>query len=165
MVSAKHQLGVNLVRHPEMAESPKEAPALLKEAAEAGEWRSSIALGLLSRDGIAGTAVDPKTAYYHYRVAALQGGSEALKLVAHDLDTISTRLGPEQTAAIDADAKAWFGDHHLTLQFIRKDGGKWKEYPVYGVVAPDAGLHAGRLVPTDPSAGYRGEPNHRRSSN
>jgi len=165
MVSAKHQLGVNLVRHPELAESPREAPALLKEAAEAGEWRSSIALGLLSRDGLAGVPVDPRMAYYHYRVAVLQGGSEAVKVVAKDLDSMSARLGPEQTAAIDADAKAWFGDHHLTLQFVRKDGGKWKEYPVYGVVAPDPGLHAGRLLPTNPATAYVGETSHKRSSN
>ena len=165
MVSAKHQLGVNLLRHPELAESRKEVPELLKEAAEAGEWRSSIALGLLSRDGLAGVPVDPRMAYYSYRVAALQGGSEALKVVAHDLDAISARLGPEQTAAVDADAKAWFGDHHLTLQFVRKDGGKWKEYPVYGVVAPDAGLHAGRLLPTNPSAAYMGEPKRGRLAN
>ena len=163
MVSAKHQLGVLLIRHPELAESRKEGPPeLLKEAAEAGEWRSSIALGLLSRDGLASVPVDPRMTYFHYRVAVLQGGSEALKVVAHDLDAISARLGPEQTASIDADAKAWFGDHHLTLQFVCKDGGKWKEYPVYGVVAPDPGLHAGRLLPTNPSAAYIEEPNRGR---
>jgi len=165
LVAAKHQLGVILVKHPELAESPKESVGLLKEAAEAGEWRSSIALGLMSRDGMAGVSVDPKVAYYHYRVAALQGGKEALQVIAHELDAISGRLGPEQTAAIDADAKAWFADHHLALNFVRKDGGKWKEYPVYGVVNPDAGLHAGRLLPTNPSAGYLGEPPRRLSVN
>src|SRR5205814_348855 len=61
MVAAKHQLGVILVKKPELAASPQEAPALLKEAAEAGEWRSSVALGLLSRDGM-GVPVDPRTA-------------------------------------------------------------------------------------------------------
>jgi uncharacterized protein len=165
MVAAKHQLGVILVKRPDLAESSKESQALLVEAAEAGEWRSSIALGLMSRDGVAGVPVDPKVTYYHYRIAILQGGKEALPLIAHELDVLSGRLGPEQTAAIDADANAWFANHHLALNFVRKDGGKWKEYPVYAVVAPDPGLHAGRLVPTDPSAGYMTEPSRRLSAN
>ena len=163
MVAAKHQLGVILVKKPELAASAQEAPALLKEAAEAGEWRSSVALGLLSRDGI-GVPADPGTAYYHYRVAALQGGDDALRVVASDLESIASRLGPEQVATIDGKAKAWFGDHHLALQFINKDGGKWKEYPAYAVVNPEDGVHAGKLIPADPSAGYMGEPNRRLSA-
>ena len=125
MVPAKHQLAVILLKHPELAASPQEAPALLKEASEAGEWRASVALGLLSRDGMSGVPANLKAAYYHYRLAALQGGEEALKIVDNDLDAISGRLGPEQTAAIDADAKAFYENHHLALQFINKDGAKW----------------------------------------
>ena len=86
-------------------------------------------------------------------------------MIGHELEALSGRLGPEQTASIDADAKAWFADHHLALNFVRKDGGKWKEYPVYAVVAPDPGLHAGRLLPTEPPAGYMAEPHHRLSAN
>lgn len=148
MVAAKHQLAIVLLKHPELASSQQEAPALLKEAAEAGEWRASVALGLLSRDGMAGTPVNIKAAYYHYRVAALQGGDEARKLVANDVDAIAGRLGPEQTAAVDAEANAWFQNHHLSLQFINKDG-RSKEYPTYAVANPDNGMHAGRLVPGD----------------
>jgi len=150
MVAAKHQLGIFLVKKPELALSPQEAPALLKEAAEAGEWRSSVALGLLSRDGM-GVPVDPKAAYYHYRVAAFQGGDEAHKVVANDLNAISARLGPGQTAAIDAEAGAFFAKHHLALQFVNKDGASWKEYPTYAVVNPEEGVHAGRLLPTESS--------------
>jgi len=165
MVAAKHQLGVILVKRPDLADSPKESEALLLEAAEAGEWRSSIALGLMARDGVAGTAVDPKVTYYHYRIAVLQGDKEALQLIGHELEVLSGRLGPEQTATLDADARAWFADHHLALNFVRKDGGKWKEYPVYAVVAPDPGLHAGRLLTTEPSSGYMAQPPHRLSAN
>jgi hypothetical protein len=164
MVASKHQLGVILAKRPDLAESPKEATALLNEAAEAGEWRSSVALGLMSRDGVAGVPVDPKMTYYHYRVATLQGRDEALQLIGKELDAISRRLGPDQTDGIDAEAKAWFANHHLTLNFVRKDGGKWKEYPVYAVVNPDEGLHAGRLLPTNPSAGYMAEPPRRLSN-
>jgi TPR repeat protein len=162
-VTAKHQLGVILVKKPELAATTQEAPALLKDAADAGEWRSSVALGVLSRDGI-GVPVDPRTAYYHYRVAALQGGDEAQKIVANDLETIAVQLGSEQTATVDGEAKAWFENHHFALQFINKDGGKWKEYPTYAVMKAEDGAHAGRLIPSDPSAAYTNEPNRRLSA-
>ncbi len=161
LVVAKHQLGIALVKHPELASSPQEAPALLKESAEAGEWRSSVALGLLSRDGMIGTPVDSKAAYYHYRVAALQGGAEARKVVANDLEALSAKLGPEQTASIDADANTWFENHHLPLMFIIKDGMKWKDFPAYGVASPQEGAYAGRLVPGDPSGPFTGGADHR----
>ena len=166
MVSAKHQLGVVLLKHPDLASSQQEAPALLKEASEAGEWRASVALGLLSRDGMSGVPADPKAAYYHYRLGALQGGEEALKIVVNDLDAISGRLGPEQTAAIDADAKAFYENHHIALQFINKDGPKSKEYPAYAIANPAPGEHAGQLIPTDPSAaGFTRAPGRRLSTN
>jgi len=165
MIAAMHQLGVILVKNPALAASPQEAPALLKEASEAGEWRSSMALGLLSRDGMAGVPADAKAAYYHYRLAALQGGGEALKVVANDLDAIAGRLGPKQTATIDADARAWFENHHLALQFINKDGAKWKEFPAYAVANPANGMHAGQLIPTDPTAGLTQAPTRRLSAN
>jgi hypothetical protein len=149
MVAAKHQLAVVLLKRPDLAASQQEAPALLKEAAEAGEWRASVALGLLSRDGMAGMAVDPKSAYYHYRLAVLQGGDEVGKIVANDLDALSGRLGPQQVAALDADANAWFQNHPLTLQFINKEAGKSKDYPAYAIANPDSGMHAGRLVSSD----------------
>jgi TPR repeat protein len=163
MVAAKHQLAIVLVKHPELAASREEAPALLKEASDSGEWRSSVALGLLSRDGMAGVPADQKTAYYHYRQAALQGGEEAIKVVGNDLDAISGRLGPEQTAAIDGEAKAWYGNHHLILQFV--NGAKWKEPPSYAVGKPENGVHAGQVIPTDPSAGFMEAPTRRLSAN
>jgi uncharacterized protein len=165
MVAAMHQLAVILLKNPGLAESPQEAPALLKEASEAGEWRSSMALGLLSRDGLAGVPADPKAAYYHYRVAALQGGEEALKLVGNDLEAISRRLGTEQAETIDAAAKSWFESHHLALQFVNKDGAKWKEFPAYAVTKPENGIHAGWLVPTDSSEGMMRSQAHRLSPN
>jgi hypothetical protein len=165
MVAAMHQLGVILVKHPDLAASPQETAKLFKEASEAGEWRSSVALGLLSRDGMAGVPADQKAAYYHYRVAQLQGGDEALKVVGNDLNAISGRLGPEQTAAINADAKKWFESHHLALQFVNKDGVKWKEFPAYAVANPASGVHAGELLPSDPSTGFMGAVNRRLSAN
>ncbi len=161
LVVAKHQLGIVLVKHPELASSPQEAHALLKDSAEAGEWRSSVALGLLSRDGMVGMPVDARAAYYHYRVAALQGGAEAHKVVENDLEALSAKLGPEQTARLDADANAWFENHHVAMIFILKDGMKWKDFPAYGVASPQEGAYAGRLVPGDPSGPFTGGADHR----
>ena len=161
LVFAKHQLGITLVKNPQLASSPEEGRTLLKEAAEAGEWRSSVALGLLSRDGMAGTTADPKAAYYHYRVAVLQGGEEASKIVGNDLEALSSRLGPQQAASIDADASAWFANHHVAMMFILKEGMKWKDFPAYGVANPDEGSYAGRLIPNDPLVQEMTEPGHR----
>jgi len=147
MVAAKHQLGIVLAKRPDLAASPREAPALLNEASEAGEWRSSVALGLMSRDGINGVLLDPKAAYFHYRVAVLQGGDEAVKVVGKDLDAISGRLGPQQTAALDADARTWFDDHHVTLQFVNKDGAKGKDSALYAMPTPPRGIYAGASSP------------------
>jgi TPR repeat protein len=158
LVAAKHQLAILLVKNPDLAASSQEVPTLLKEAAEAGEWRSSVALGLLSRDGL-GVPVDSKTAYYHYRVAALQGGDEARRVVANDLDAISARLGPEQAAAIDSEAESFAANHHVALQFVNKDGARWKDYPTYAVVNPEGGAYAGRVIPTQSSDYVKSSPN------
>jgi TPR repeat protein len=163
LVAAKHQLAILLVKNPELAASPQEVPTLLKEAAEAGEWRSSVALGLLSRDGM-GVPVDSKAAYYHYRVAALQGGDDALRVVARDLDAISTRLGQEQAAAIDSEAEAFAANHRVALQFVNKDGARWKEYPTYAVVNPDQGAYAGRVIPTESSDFLKSPPDGKLST-
>ncbi len=161
LVNAKHQLGITLVKNPQLASSPDEASTLLKEAAEAGEWRSSVALGLLSRDGIAGVPVDPRAAYYHYRVAVLQGGEEARRIVSNDLEGLSSRIGSQQAAAMDADASAWFANHHVALTFIAKDGMKWKDFPAYAVATPEEGTYAGRLFPIDPAQQQMTDPGHR----
>ena len=106
-VIAKQELGVVLVKRPEFAVSPKEALTLLEEAAESGEWKSSLTLGLMSRDGI-GMPVNLKAAYYHYRIAALQGGEQARQVAEDNLRVLSPKLGPEQAAAADSEAATWF---------------------------------------------------------
>ena len=58
-----------------------------------GYWKSSAVLAVLLRDG-KGVARDDKAAYYHFRVAALQGGEKAAELLANDLRTLSSELGP-----------------------------------------------------------------------
>lgn len=121
-VPAKHELGLLLVRNPTLAASPREALGLLNDAAAAGNWRSSILLGVLERDGL-GVPVDIEAAYYHFRVAALQGGKPASQLIAQDLALLSTKLGPARTQATDLQASQWYKDHPIDLVFVEKDAG------------------------------------------
>jgi TPR repeat protein len=72
-VPAMHSLGLLLVNHPELSQNPQQSHALLEAAANAGSWKSSVALAVLARDG-RGVPVDPKAAYFHFRIATLQGG-------------------------------------------------------------------------------------------
>ena len=153
MVAAKHQLAVTLLKHPELG-PVKDAPALLKEASEAGMWQSSMALGLVWRDGMAGVKADAKLSYYYYRLAAIQGGQQALQMINNELEALSDRLGAEQASAVDRDAQAWFAGHHLFHSFVDKDGGKHKEYPVYAAKARGPAVYSGPAIPLELSAGF-----------
>jgi TPR repeat protein len=135
-VIAKQELGVALIKRPELAVSPREVPTLLEESSEAGEWKSSAALGQLSRDGI-GMPVNFRTAYFHYRVAALQGGEETRQVIADDLGALSLKLGPEQTAAIDSEATSWFQNHHVRLQFTYRNSANSSELILYKREKPE----------------------------
>ena len=73
-------LGLLLVNHPDLAKSPQEARFSLEFASNAGFWKSSVVLGVLARDW-KGTAADLEAAYYHFQVAALQGGEAAKRLL------------------------------------------------------------------------------------
>ena len=145
LVAAKHQLAYLLVQKPELATSSTEATSLLTEAASAGFWKSSILLGILARDGRM-MAADTKEAYYHFRVATLQGGAEASELLANDLGRLVTMLGPAQSAEIDKKAAEWFNQHHLSITFVFPGGGISKEFPAYALESPERDMHAGRLI-------------------
>jgi uncharacterized protein len=106
-VLAMHQLGLFIVRNPTLAASPTEATDLLEEAAADGSWRSSVLLGILARDGRAGKAKDMKAAYYHFRIATLQGGDTATRLVASDLRLLTSELSVGDVSSLDSEAMAW----------------------------------------------------------
>src|ERR1039458_8297119 len=109
-VPAMHSLGLLLVRNPGLAKYPREATALLNDAANAGNWRSSVLLGVLARDGN-GMPFDNGAAYYHFRVAVLQGGDGARKLVENDLRLLSAAIGSDRAQAIDSEAGKWYRHH------------------------------------------------------
>ncbi|HEY1805950.1 MAG TPA: tetratricopeptide repeat protein [Terracidiphilus sp.] len=128
-VPAMHELGLLLARNPALAVSAREAFELLNTAAEAGNWKSSVLLGVLERDGN-GVPVDIEAAYYHFRVGALKGGDEARRLTARDLELLSAQLGQGRTAAIDLKASDWYKQRGVNLMFVRNDEKNPREFAV-----------------------------------
>jgi uncharacterized protein len=149
-VPAMHSLGLLLTKNPELAKSPDEAIGYLKDAANAGSWRSSVILGIVARDGD-GVPVDTSAAYYHFRVATLQGGDEAKKLIEYDLRLLSSKLSQSQTQAIDLQAEQWYKEHPLVLEFIHKEGQNRTRFPHYALAVPEDGVHVVPLVPALPN--------------
>jgi hypothetical protein len=64
-------------------------------------------LGILARDGRAGKPKDNKAAYYHFRIATLQGGGTATSLVASDLRFLTSELNAGDVSTLDSEAMAW----------------------------------------------------------
>jgi len=145
VVAAKHQLGLEILHKPDLARTPNEAVVLFEEAASDGFWKSSLVLGILSRDGRE-MAKDCKAAYYHFRIAALQGGERAATLAANDLRALSLDLGQAQIQAIDQKAAAWAQKHSRPLEFVNLQGENASMFPAYALLYPPKDMHAGALV-------------------
>jgi hypothetical protein len=140
-----HSLGLMLVNHPELKQGPQESRSLLETAANAGSWKSSVVLGILARDG-RGVPVDYKTAYYHFRVALLQGGAEAEKVIKKDIEIMAARVGAEPSQAAVSAANTWFEHHSVPLIFVYKEGAPRRDFPMAGIaLTPDGS--AGQLLP------------------
>ncbi len=144
-VPAMHSLGLLLVRNPGLARSPSEAVDMLNAAANAGSWKSSMLLGVLARDGD-GVPRNNEAAYYYFRVASLQGGDAAAKLLETDLRNLSVRLGSGQAQAIDAEAGNWYRQHHFALEFVDKVGEDGAGFPAVALAFPQNGSHAAQLL-------------------
>jgi TPR repeat protein len=145
-VPAMHSLGLLLVNHPELKQAtPQESRILLETAAKAGSWKSSVVLGILARDG-RGTPVDNKTAYYHFRVALLQGGADAEKVIKKDVEIMAARITAEDSQTAVSAANTWFEHHSLPLLYVYKEGVPRSDFPMAGIaIAPDGS--AGQLLP------------------
>jgi TPR repeat protein len=148
-VVSMYSLGLLLLDHPELARSTDEAVRLLDQSSKAGNWKSSAILGVLEREGKM-LPLDSKNAYYHFKLATLQGDDAARGLLSHDLKLLAEKLGAQDTATIDAQAAAWHQQHPMVLQFIYKGGENWKRFPAFALAAPGIGSYAGRLIPTSP---------------
>jgi uncharacterized protein len=148
-VPAIHSLGLLLARNPGMAKSPDETIKLLDQSADAGIWRSSMILGVLARDG-RGVPADPGAAYYHFRIAVLQGGDEANKLLDNDLRKLAAQLGTGTTANLDTQAKGYYQHHQIVLEFVYKSDELKAKFPAYALAAPENGAHALQVVASQP---------------
>ena len=143
-----YQLGLLLERNPDLAKNPGEATVLLNDAANAGSWSSSMVLGVLARVG-KDAPRDASAAYFQFRVAALQGGDEAEKLLKTDLQQLTAELGADRTAEINAQAKDWHRRHHTVLEFVYKQGVNETGFPAYALAAPEGGGHTAILLPAE----------------
>jgi hypothetical protein len=148
-VPAMHSLGLLLINNPSLKQDVQQIRTLLETAASAGSWKSSVVLGILARDGYEGL-VDDKDAYYHFRVAALQGGEPAKRLVKRDTDMLGAKIGSDQRRTADAAANAWFERHSLTLAFVYRDGARG-DFPTAGIASAPDGSFAGQLLPLSSS--------------
>jgi hypothetical protein len=149
-VPAMHSLGLLLARNPRLARQADEAVTLLKGAANAGLWRSEMLLGVVARDGI-GVPVDAGEAYRHFRIAAFEGGREAVQLVAFDLTHLSAKIGADATKTIDAEAEAWSARHKAVLEFVEKEGENRDRFPALALAVPEMGAHTAQLLPALPN--------------
>ena len=106
-VPAMHQLGLFIVRDPALAASPSEATDLLEKAAADGSWQSSALLGILARDGRAGVPQNKNVAYYHFRIATLQGGDSATTPLENDRHLLTSELAGSNISSLDSEATSW----------------------------------------------------------
>lgn len=106
-IDVKHCLGLLLLKYPAMAQSIEEGALLLEEASRAGRWRSSVALGILARDG-SQSAADPSRAYYYFYLARLQGGPTARRLVEPELTKLRQRLTKAEQRSVESRADGAF---------------------------------------------------------
>lgn len=138
-VAGKHALGLLLVNHPEFAASENEALVELKEASDAGNWKSSAILGVLERDGKYGGAPNPPRAYFYFHLAALQGGKENRQLVSPDLAALEKKLSPEQRTSLAAEAESQFEKNPTPMMFVLKEDEPKGGFPM--VAATDIAPH------------------------
>ena len=128
-VPAIHSLALLLINHPQEEQTSGEARSLLETASSAGEWKSSILLGILARDG-RGTPVDKRAADVYFHEAILQGGKLAGDLVMKDLSMLDAIFDTTQRQAILAEAQTWYTQHSQIKKFIAKDNRAQKLFPL-----------------------------------
>jgi hypothetical protein len=147
-VAAKFQLALRMIRDPKFASSnsTKEAVELLEQASSLGFWKSTTVLGTLYRDG-RGEPKDKEAAYYHFRIAALQGGLKAATLLANDIKALRSELDESKTLALDLMAADWVQKHRRALEFVGAPRGSEKAFPALAIAYPEPGIHAGKAFP------------------
>lgn len=120
-VPAMYTLGILLADHPEVKQQkPAEDVEWLEEAAAAGTWQSSAALGMMARDG-RGIPQNMAEAFRWFSIAARQGGTAAQKNMSTALQKCREALTADQQ---DEELRAvddWVSQHpHMDL-FVFND--------------------------------------------
>ncbi len=145
-VPAMHLLGLLLLNHPEIPQQPSEAEGLLSRAATAGNWRSSVALGIMNRDGRR-TQKNIAAACRWFAIAGRQGGTDVDEYLRGDLATCHRILSAtEEHDVLDA-SKAWMTEHRRKDLFVFGDAYRSGDFPSLEAfeiepvqVSTDAGL-------------------------
>jgi uncharacterized protein len=141
-VPAMHSLGLLLIRHPEVKQSPDEAHAMIETAATSGSWRSSVLLGIFARDGT-GAPVDKRSALLHFEIAELQGGEEAEKLLSKDIEILTAFFPPEDCSTIHQSARDWYAEHQATQsEFVTTDPALAKFFPYRPTAVASPAVHS-----------------------
>jgi TPR repeat protein len=131
-VPAMHRLGLLLVNHSDLPQTPREATDLLLSAAEAGSWQSSALLGILARDGRL-VPQDQEGAYRWFRIAVSQGRSPAENLLRGELQCLAASI--PNSASADQEAAAWLQAHPNHDLFVYSSGLNPKYFPIKDVYA------------------------------
>lgn len=156
-VAAKHQLALVLIGDSRFA-SPryaKEAVGLMEEASSEGFWKSTTVLGILYREG-RGEPSDKEAAYYHFRIAILQGGQNAATLLANDIRALRSELDESRTLALDSKAVAWVQQHSHALEFVHAPVGRDRTFSGLAIEYPEGQTHAGKFSPLSENEGEDG---------
>jgi len=149
-VPAMHSFGLLLVNHPELKQTPGQSRTLLETAENAGSWKSSVVLAILAQD-MRTVPVDYRAAYFHYRLAVLQGGEEADHLIKRDMNAVGTKISDQERQIAIAAADAWFEHHSLKFVFLYKNGTSSKDFPAAAMTYASDGSFAGQLLPLSSS--------------
>ncbi len=128
-VPSKHSLGLLLVNHPELPQSPGEAQSVLEEAAGGGSWRSSVVLGILYRDG-KGVPKDAATACRWFIVAGKQGGDKTQAYVHGEIAAAKAALPVDQRQEAENSAEQWVGAHPNKDVFLNQGGSESAFFPI-----------------------------------
>jgi hypothetical protein len=94
--------------------------------------------------------VDYKSAYFHFRLALLQGRTEASHVIKRDTDALAAKITDEERRTAITAANAWFEHQPLTLAFVFKDSNRG-DFPAAALASASDGSFAGQLLPLSSS--------------
>ena len=145
-VPAMYGVGLLVANHSELDSYHDEALKDLLRSESFGMWKSSIVLGALARDG-KWVPRDLGSAYLHFRMGVLQGGTVAAGIVRGDLSILSKQFTKDEIKKYDEQAQAWFEQHRTAIEYVQKIHGAGQREIEIGLAAPGENEHAGELIP------------------